>query len=246
LQYDIATDALRVCESAVLGLRDEAAARDLALNFACDGPLPGSLEIDETALRGAVRELTAAAIATAEHTVTLTIAYARGALHVEADDGRRCGRLHLTAAPAAGAAEAEAPSLEGLRVLVVDDCSVNRALARTLLTRLGVEVSEAEDGAAALERAEVEAFDAILMDIRMPGLSGHQALTALRKGAGPNAEAPVLAFTANVGPEERAVRRLNRFDGIVRKPVAPAQMQLALAAIAGRAFEELQPQAAHG
>jgi CheY-like chemotaxis protein len=246
LQYEHLSDALRVCEAAVLGLKDEAATRGVDLSFACDGPLPGALVIDEGELRDAVRGLTAAAIARAETSVIVTIAYARGALHVEADAGGRCGRLHLAAVQAPSAPAVETPSLEGMCVLVVDDCSVNRALARTLLTRAGVEVWEAEDATVALDRAAVQPFDAILMDIRMPGLSGHQALTALRKSQGPNADAPVLAFTANVGPEERAARRLHRFDGIVRKPVAPAQMQLALAAIAGRALDGLQPQAAQG
>ncbi len=245
MRHEHTTDALRVCEAAVFSLEDEASARGVALSFACDGPLPAALMMDEAGLRDAVRELTSGAIAAAEGSVTVTIAYARGALHLEADRGGRCSRLHLVGAVAETAPD-PAPSLEGLRVLVVDDCSVNRALARTLLTRLGVVVSEAEDGPTALERAAVQPFDAILMDIRMPGLSGHQALTALRKSRGPNAEAPVLAFTANVGPEERAVRRLDRFDGIVRKPVAPLQLQLALAATAGRPQDAVQQQAAYG
>jgi hypothetical protein len=66
------------------------------------------------------------------------------------------------------------PGLDGLRVLVVDDNSVNRELARTVLEHMGAEVAEASGGRGAIEAAAVEPFDCILMDLRMPGVSGRR------------------------------------------------------------------------
>src|SRR6478736_6661450 len=92
--------------------------------------------------------------------------------------------FHIAAEQATGLG-GEAPSLEpvtdarrldGVRVLVVDDNFVNRELARTVLEHMGAEVAEAGDGRGALEAAALEPFDCILMDLRMPGLSGIDAL----------------------------------------------------------------------
>jgi CheY-like chemotaxis protein len=70
-------------------------------------------------------------------------------------------------------------------VLVVDDNPVNRELARTVLEHMGAEVAEASGGRAAIEAAAVEPFDCILMDLRMPGVSGTDALCEIRDTAGP-------------------------------------------------------------
>lgn len=64
------------------------------------------------------------------------------------------------------------------RVLVVDDNPVARMLATVTLELAGMDVTEAADGAEALERlAEADPADAIVLDIMMPGLSGHDVLT---------------------------------------------------------------------
>jgi PAS domain S-box-containing protein len=109
--------------------------------------------------------------------------------------------------------------IDGLRALVVDDNPANRELARVLLTERGVSVSEAADGEAAVRLSATQAFDVILMDLRMPGLDGLGARERIRGVAGPNAETPILAFTAHVQADERRRLQSRGFDGVIQKPI---------------------------
>ena len=134
-------------------------------------------------------------------------------------------------AAAAEVAEADEEALFplGARVLVVDDHRVNRELVRAILTPLGADLTEAEDGAEAVAKAEQSAFDLILMDLRMPGLDGTGAMQAIRAGGGPNAATPILAFSADADSAGEAKRKVQGFDGDILKPLVPASL-IALAA----------------
>jgi CheY-like chemotaxis protein len=116
---------------------------------------------------------------------------------------------------------AEVRRLDGVRVLVVDDNFVNRELARTVLEHMGAEVAEAGGGRAALELAAAEPFDCILMDLRMPGISGTEALYEIRDTPGPNQDVPILAFTADA---DLQVLGLEGFDGVVSKPITAGNL----------------------
>jgi signal transduction histidine kinase/DNA-binding response OmpR family regulator/ligand-binding sensor domain-containing protein/HPt (histidine-containing phosphotransfer) domain-containing protein len=89
-----------------------------------------------------------------------------------------------------------APRGASLRVLLVDDSQVNREVARSLLERLGLGVTEAPGGAHALARLETERFDAVLLDIEMPNVDGITTVKALR-GRPALRELPVIAMTAH-------------------------------------------------
>jgi len=119
-------------------------------------------------------------------------------------------------------------SIEGIRVLVVDDNPVNRELSRRILEAAGAEVSEAPDGAEAVAQLALLPVDVVLMDLRMPVLDGRAALKALRRTPGPNQDVPVLAFTADADLEGEG--DLDGFDGLVRKPIQPLDMYSAIAA----------------
>jgi PAS domain S-box-containing protein len=109
--------------------------------------------------------------------------------------------------------------LAGVRMLAVDDNPANLEILRSLLTPLGVELSEATGGAEAVEAANTAPYDLILMDLRMPGVDGWAAATAIRGGEGPNRDIPILAFSADVTVDRRGVE--DAFDAMVRKPVEP-------------------------
>jgi signal transduction histidine kinase len=119
------------------------------------------------------------------------------------------------------------PGIDGTRVFVVDDNPVNRELARKVLEAAGAEVTEANGGAEAVERLALLPVDVVLMDLRMPGMDGHEALARLRAVAGPNQEIPVLAFTADA--EVAGEDNLRAFSGVVRKPVTPLDLYRAIA-----------------
>jgi CheY-like chemotaxis protein len=76
---------------------------------------------------------------------------------------------------------------------------------------------EACDGHEGVKAAMELPFDVILMDMRMPGLSGEEAVAQIRRG-GPNAACPIIAFSASA--DRRQLGRLRRlgFDGCLPKP----------------------------
>ncbi len=71
-------------------------------------------------------------------------------------------------------------SLAGKHVLLVEDNPVNRLLSERLLDKVGIRVTVAEDGKQALEAVRSAHFDAILMDIQMPGMDGKEATQGFR------------------------------------------------------------------
>ncbi|RIJ15046.1 response regulator [Henriciella mobilis] len=109
--------------------------------------------------------------------------------------------------------------LGGCRVLVVDDNHINLRVARSFLNSYDLKITEASNGAEALEHLNDGAFDIVLMDVHMPGLDGIEALKRLRMSANPNRFVPVIALTADSMEGDRE-RYLNMgFDGYVSKPI---------------------------
>jgi len=136
----------------------------------------------------------------------------------EGDRGGGTGGNGTTARPA-GPGSPDGTALSGLRVLVVDDSRVNRAVARGLLAPLGVTSAEAEDGETALAILAEEAIDLVLLDMQMPGMDGPATLRALRAAAHPRAAIPVIAMTAEAMPGDRARCLAMGMQGYVGKPV---------------------------
>ena len=78
-------------------------------------------------------------------------------------------------------------------ILVVDDDTAHRTMLRTLVGGWGYEISEADDGGTAIDRVRQQAYDLVLMDVRMLKVSGLEALTAVKKL---NPAIPVVIMTA--------------------------------------------------
>ncbi|MDP3801709.1 response regulator [Brevundimonas sp.] len=135
------------------------------------------------------------------------------------------------AAPLAGAAGVVAETGRAPRILVVDDHPTNREVARLILTAYGCDVFEADDGATAVAAADGDAFDAILMDVRMPGMDGLDATRAIRASGGPSAVTPILAVTADVMRDDVERCRSAGMNGHVPKPVNPARLMTALTTV---------------
>lgn len=106
------------------------------------------------------------------------------------------------------------------RILIADDRPSSRELLRLVLERAGYDVTEAEDGKAALERAHDSSPDLILLDLQMPEMDGYQVLAALRSD--PRFRAmPILALTASAmrGDRERILGA--GFTDYLAKPAGP-------------------------
>ncbi|WP_216679537.1 PAS domain-containing hybrid sensor histidine kinase/response regulator [Hymenobacter siberiensis] len=88
--------------------------------------------------------------------------------------------------------------LAGVRVLMVEDNEINRAVAQMTLAPWGVVLEEAADGPAGLACLEANTYDLVLMDIQMPGMSGVDVTRHLRQlPDARRANTPVIALTAN-------------------------------------------------
>jgi PAS domain S-box-containing protein len=145
--------------------------------------------------------------------------------------------FEIPAEPAsAAAAEAEeAPelgALAGLRILAADDNPQNLEIVRSILVPMGVELTEAGNGAQAVEAARLQVFDLVLMDLRMPGVDGWAAAGAIRDGEGPNRDTAILAFSADVAPDRREA--MGVFQDMVRKPIEPLELLKAILTWSGQ------------
>ena len=112
-------------------------------------------------------------------------------------------------------------------ILVVDDHDINRRALSQMLEAFGARVETAEDAMTALALAERRVFDAILMDVRMPGMDGLEATRRLRASRG-NRATPIIAVTGAVSPEEVAACREAGMTGWVEKPVNARDLYAAL------------------
>ncbi|MFN6993317.1 MAG: PAS domain S-box protein [Aquincola tertiaricarbonis] len=133
-----------------------------------------------------------------------------------------------------GPLDASSP-LAGRRVLMVEDNPVNMMIGVALLERWGVEVEQAVDGRAAVEAVRRAAasgrlFDAVLMDVQMPVMSGHEATRLLRQQFDARA-LPILALTAAALVSEREQALAAGMNDFLTKPIDPARLHAALAEV---------------
>ncbi len=111
-------------------------------------------------------------------------------------------------------------SLEGLRVLVVEDNSVNQTLARLVLKRLGCEVAIAEHGEEGIGLLSRESFDLVLSDVQMPVMDGLTMTSRIRESeAGTGRRIPIIGVTAHALKEDRDRCLSAGMDGYVAKPI---------------------------
>jgi CheY-like chemotaxis protein len=108
------------------------------------------------------------------------------------------------------------------RVLLVDDEDDIRAVAQLSLESVGGwEVVTAGSGADALRQAQGASFDAILLDVMMPGLDGPTTLERLRAAG---VDTPVVFLTAKVQPGDRRELETAGAAGILAKPFDPMRL----------------------
>ena len=138
------------------------------------------------------------------------------------------------ASPATGASvAAPLPSAvavnSGWHVLVVDDVAMNRDIAASFLAAAGHASTCADSGEQALMLAASQDFDAIVMDVRMPGIDGREATRRIRALAGSRGQVPIVALTAQAFADEVAECRRAGMDGHLAKPFSQPGLLAALA-----------------
>lgn len=115
--------------------------------------------------------------------------------------------------------------LTGRRILLVDDNQINREVGEALLQMLGVSVTLACDGADAVSRVQREVFDAVLMDVQMPQMDGHEACRRIRQLGGAYRFLPIVAMTAHALAEDREASAQAGMNAHLTKPISPERLE---------------------
>ncbi len=123
---------------------------------------------------------------------------------------------------------------KNMKFLVVDDFSTMRRIVRNLLKELGyVNVDEAEDGVAALQKLKGGMFQFVVTDWNMPNMTGIELLKAIRADAGLK-QLPVLMITAEAKKENIIEAAQSGASGYIVKPFTAATLDEKL----GKIFEK--------
>ena len=118
-----------------------------------------------------------------------------------------------------------APSRPPL-ILCVDDNPANLLLVQTLLDDMGAQVSIANSGYEAVEKAAEHVFDLIFMDVQMPGMDGRQATEAIRlqESESGRSPVPIVALTAHALANEKRALLQSGLDDYLTKPISERQL----------------------
>ena len=108
-------------------------------------------------------------------------------------------------------------SLEGVKVMVIDDSKTIRRTAETLLKKAGCDVVTATDGFEALAKITDQNPDVIFVDIMMPRLDGYQTCALIKKNNNYK-NTPVILLTSKDGLFDRARGRIVGSDRYLTKP----------------------------
>lgn len=126
----------------------------------------------------------------------------------------------------------QAPAVEwrGLRILVVDDNPLNRAVAEGMLHALGLQTEVAEDGAQALLQLQTVGptyYSCVLMDLQMPHMDGISATQALRQLPG-FSQLPIIAMTAHAGVQDVELTESVGMNAHLSKPLLESALHAVL------------------
>lgn len=125
----------------------------------------------------------------------------------------------------------------GLKVLLADDTLITQAMMRLRLTRLGCEVTMAENGREAVDAFKTQPFDCILMDYHMPILDGVEATKEIRaweETTQKKRRVYIAAFTATSQASDREVLLASGMNDILGKPMPVPELIRVLQRAAAR------------
>jgi PAS domain S-box-containing protein len=123
-------------------------------------------------------------------------------------------------------------NISGLRVLLVEDNKISQRVGVKTMNKWGVIVDVAENGREAVEMAESNSYDLVLMDIQMPEMDGFEATKHIRNSLSSASKVPIIAMTASVIllDKEKSIRL--GMDNYISKPFKPEELHKLLEGIA--------------
>lgn len=119
--------------------------------------------------------------------------------------------------------------VRGLRLLVAEDNLVNQEIAKQTLQNAGHTVDLVSNGREAVEAANANSYDAILMDIHMPEMDGLTATARIRELGGASADVPIIALTADAMTGNREQFLSAGMNGFVSKPFDAPRLHATIA-----------------
>ena len=117
--------------------------------------------------------------------------------------------------------ECSGPSVDGLRVLLVEDNEINQEIALDMLGSVGVKVDVAANGQEALDAVAAAKYDLIFMDIQMPVMDGLEATRRIRALGHTPQSLPIVAMTAHAMRGDKEISLLAGMNDHITKPLEP-------------------------
>ena len=174
-----------------------------------------AVDLNAAAVQAGMRSLRMSALSRVTEGLTTLQEVERVVGELPADAGMPALAGLAPAAPAAAAPEAP----KGPRVLVVDDDSVIRKVAKRLLVEGGYDVIEATSGEDALALlATDETLALVVLDLGLPGIQGEDVLRQMRASAS-TATLPVIVLTGSIDPDLEVRLMEEGADDYIRKPI---------------------------
>lgn len=131
--------------------------------------------------------------------------------------------------PAPGTVRRAGARGRALRVLCAEDNAYGRVVMNTVLTELGHKADFVESGEAAVKAVAAGRYDAVLMDVTLPGIDGIDAARRIRALPGAAGRTPIIGISGRSENGHEDAARAAGMDGYFVKPVSPAMLAAALA-----------------
>ncbi len=111
-----------------------------------------------------------------------------------------------------------------MRVLAIEDDALNRRVVRDMLSVAGVAMDEAASAETGLAMIDADDFDVVLMDLRMPGMDGLEAIDRIRARGDAKDNLPIVVITADAAVDLRSRCLAHGADELLLKPVAMEEL----------------------
>ncbi|CAG5068274.1 Sensor histidine kinase RcsC [Dyadobacter sp. CECT 9623] len=116
-------------------------------------------------------------------------------------------------------------SLEGMRLLIVEDNAINVLLMRNFMKQWNVQYDVAENGLVALEKVQTTDYDLVLMDLQMPEMDGYEATLRIRQLPDEKyTKLPIIALTASAMMDIKDIAFTVGMNDYISKPFTPAEL----------------------